>query len=124
MHCNEGEKPGDVSKELPFTSKQLELFKQMYENGYLYTDSDYLTWLIANHPTDIPDELLGEYNGEVDPVRSNPLQQFENDQLFCDESSKEVDSPAGESSEPIAGEDESPVLLHSLNEEESPSSSN
>lgn len=46
--------------EISFTPKQLELFEQQYENGYdLYTDVDYVTWLMEYHPEDVPDEILG-----------------------------------------------------------------
>ena len=73
---------------------------------------------MLNHPTDILDELLCQYNGELDCALSDPFQPF----VFGEESSKETNNPSGESSKPIAGEKESPVVLLSLNEEASPSS--
>ena len=82
-----------------------------------------MAWLVTNHPTDIPDELLGEYNGELDHARSDTFQPFENDQTFGDESLKELNNPTGESAKSIAGEEKSSVVLLSVNEEASPSSS-
>ena len=54
-------------EESHFTSEQIELFQCRYENGYdLYTDTDYVTWLMDNHPEDVPDEILGEIGSELD----------------------------------------------------------
>ena len=45
----------DEVRESHFTPKQLELFQERYDNGYdLYTDPDYVMWMIDNHPTDVP----------------------------------------------------------------------
>lgn len=54
-------------EESHFTSEQIELFQYRYENGYdLYTDTDYVTWLMDNHPEDVPDEILGDFGSELD----------------------------------------------------------
>ena len=90
----------------------LELFQQRYENGYdLYTDSDYVAWLVANHPTDVPDDILGEYRNEQDHVRSDPFQPFEQDHVLSEPlevrdivSSNQSDNPAAKSSSPITEE--------------------
>ena len=73
-------KSGESSllKESYFTPKQLELFEQRYENGYdLYTDIDYVAWLMENHPEDVPDEILGEIGSNFDHAQSDPFQPFE-----------------------------------------------
>ena len=65
-------------KESHFTPKQLELFEQRYENGYdLYTDIDYVAWLMENHLEDVPDEILSEMGSNFDHGRSDPFQPFE-----------------------------------------------
>ena len=74
------DKSGENSllKESHCTPKQFELFEQPYENGYdLYTNIDYVAWLMENHPEDVPDEILGEMGGNFDHVRSDPFQPFE-----------------------------------------------
>ena len=68
----------DRSRDISFTPKQLELFEQRYENGYdLYTDVDYVAWLMECHPEDVPDEILGEMGSNFENARSDPFQPFE-----------------------------------------------
>ena len=61
-------------EESHFTPKQIELFQYRHENGYdLYTDTDYVTWLMDNHPEHVPDEILGDLGSELDQARSDPF---------------------------------------------------
>ena len=53
-------------------------FEQRYENGYdLYTDVDYVAWLMECHPEDVPDEILDEMGSNFENARSDPFQLFE-----------------------------------------------
>ena len=70
------DRPGDndrsgedasMLEESHFTPKQIELFQCRYGNGYdLYTDTDYVAWLMDNYPQD---EILGEVGSELDQAR-------------------------------------------------------
>ena len=74
-------------RESHFTPKQLELFQERYDDGYnLCTDPDYVMWMTDNHPTDVPDDLLGEYSSQLDSARSDPFQPFD----FVNESPEQV----------------------------------
>ena len=81
--------------DVPFilSPKQIELFRGWYKIGYdLYTDTDtdYVAWLMDNHPEEVPDKILGEIGSELDQARSDSFQSFESE--FKSPSSEGVNS--------------------------------
>ena len=70
-----------------------------------------MAWLVANHSTDVPDDILGVYSNEQDHVRSDPFQPFEQDHVLSEPleisdnvSSNQSDNPAAKSSSLITEE--------------------
>ena len=61
-----------------FSPEQIALFTLHYENGYdLLIDPDYVSWLLENHPEEVPADIVAGV--------SDPFQPFD-DQIIATES--------------------------------------
>ena len=93
----------DKPQPTSFSPQQIELFTTRYENGYdIYTDADYMTWLVENHP-----DFLCEENDL--PQRSDPFRPFEDDPPLLGEGDKEGGNESthdddGQSGEALEGD--------------------
>ena len=79
---------GDERVSDTFSPEQIVLFTLRYENGYsLFIDSDYVSWLLKNHPDDVPTDLLSGV--------SDPSQPFGNESLATEQEAMEngIDLP-------------------------------
>ena len=79
---------GDERVSDTFSPEQIALFTLCYENGYnLFFDSDYVSWLLKNHPDDVPMDLLSGV--------SDPSQPFGNESLATEQEATEngIDLP-------------------------------
>ena len=88
VNLDNGGENGEVScMSSSFSPEQVTLFNLRYENGYdLFADPDYVSWLLENHPEDVP----ADFTAGV----SNPFQPFDDQTSANDMSDFTKDSSA------------------------------
>ena len=68
---------GQSSSNCTLSGEKNELFATRFENGYdIYTDEEYVAWLIENHPESVPSEIYLKSN-DVDSMVDSDMEEVD-----------------------------------------------